>query len=73
MSKIPSPGQEAPDGCAEAEAFAEKEKRRDVLKRFGRYAAAAPTVMVLLASRAGQAKDRPSWVPGPPPWHGGYN
>jgi hypothetical protein len=67
---IPSPGQIAPD--------ADKEARRDVLKRFGRYAAAAPTVMLLLASRAGQAQGRPPWVPGPPPStppsnSGGYN
>jgi hypothetical protein len=66
MLKFPTPGQEAPAGCPEAEAFADQEARRDALKRLGRYAAAAPTVMLLLAPRAGQARPS-SWVPGPQP------
>jgi hypothetical protein len=32
--------------------------RREALKRFGRYAAAAPTIMVLLQPRDGQAAKR---------------
>jgi hypothetical protein len=34
----------------------DNEARREVLKRFGRYAAAAPTVMLLLAPRSGNSK-----------------
>jgi hypothetical protein len=54
MSKFPSPDEEAPDGCPEAEAFADKQARRYALERFGHYAAAAPTVMLRLAARAGR-------------------
>jgi hypothetical protein len=42
------------------------QSRREVLKRFGRYAAAAPATMVLLDPRSGRA-DPPYWVPGVPP------
>jgi hypothetical protein len=42
------------------------ESRREALKTFGRYAAAAPAAMLLLDPRSGQA-DPPYWVPGPPP------
>ena len=46
---------------------AKDESRREALKRFVRYAAVAPTTMVLLDPRSGQA-DPPYWVPGPPPY-----
>lgn len=35
------------------------ESRREALKRFGRYAAAAPATMVLLQSRRGEAAPPP--------------
>jgi hypothetical protein len=34
------------------------EVRREALKRFGRYAAAAPTAMLLLVPRAGDARPK---------------
>jgi hypothetical protein len=46
---------------------AEIQDRREALKKFGRYAAVAPTAMLLLASRQSEAGP-PPWVPGPPPW-----
>jgi hypothetical protein len=77
MPRSLGPAEEAPNGYPEAEATAQKEARREVLKRFGRYAAAAPTAMLLLAPREGEA-GRPPWVPDPPPSHqppnaGGYD
>jgi hypothetical protein len=39
------------------------ESRRETLKRFGRYAAAAPTVMMLLKPRSADAHHKP--------WHTG--
>jgi hypothetical protein len=66
MITSPSPGKETPDGYPGAEDCAGRQARREVLKRFGRYAAAAPAVMLLLAPREGEARP-PSWVPGPPP------
>ena len=49
-----------------AERGAADETRREALKRFGRYAAAAPTAMLLLDPRPGRAHHR-AWhnPPGP--------
>jgi len=45
------------------------EGRREALKKFGRYAAVAPTTILLLDPRSAGAFDdyTPDWVPGPPP------
>lgn len=56
----------------EVESVAEAEMgetRREALKKFGRYAAVAPTTMLLLGQRSASAFDdyTPDWVPGPPP------
>ena len=50
------------DHAAEA---SRDESRREALKSFGRYAAAAPTVMMLLRPRSADAHHRP--------WHGPPN
>jgi hypothetical protein len=52
------------------------QSRREALKKFGRYAAAAPTVMVLLEPRESHAGKRKSRGPGrgkggKPPRNGG--
>ena len=46
------------------------QSRREALKRFGRYAAVAPTAMLLLSPRSGHAHHR-SWHNPPNP--GGAN
>lgn len=45
------------------------ESRREALRQFGRYAAVAPTTMLLLRPGLASAADEytPDWVPGPPP------
>lgn len=45
------------------------ESRREALKKFGRYAAVAPTTVLLLDPRSASAFDdyTPDWAPGPPP------
>lgn len=45
----------------------EDSSRREVLKRFGRYAAAAPAAMLLLGPRSGRAHHR-GWHFTPPGW-----
>ena len=58
--------EQAFDELGEPQRRAEDETRREILKRFGRYAAVAPAAMVLLASR--EAAAPPPWgYPGPPP------
>jgi hypothetical protein len=62
----PRPDQTTPVPSEEQAGRPASEARREALKRFGRYAAVAPTVMILLAGRQGHAAP-PAWVPGPPP------
>lgn len=54
-------------GTAESTTATEDRSRRDVLKRFGRYAAAAPAAMLILGPRPGQAHHK-QWHATPPGW-----
>jgi len=75
MDKSPPSAEPQEDDAVAQTAPADGEARRAVLKRFGRYAAVAPTAMILLASREAWAPP-PGPVPPrdvPPTWAGGYD
>ena len=75
MDKSPPSAEPQEDDAVAQTAPADGEARRAVLKRFGRYAAVAPTAMVLLASRDAWAPPRGPVPPKtvPPPGTGGYD
>lgn len=57
MSYNRTPDEPIAEGSDEQTGGADNESRRKVLARFGRYAAAAPTALLLLQPRGGQAHD----------------
>lgn len=51
------PGERELEVAIEPVALGAREDRREALKRFGRYAAAAPTAMLLLEPQRGHAQE----------------
>jgi hypothetical protein len=69
------PDQPATEDPSEQAGQPASEARREALKTFGRYAAAAPTAMLLLGPRLGHTQELTATRPPPtrrPPPDGGY-